>query len=54
MYVFDRCGVTEGRQCSDIPEPIGRSYEGVTGDAFILIQFMSTQLRCTWPSSVTK
>ena len=38
LYVFATRDVTESRHCSDILETIGRSYAGVIGDAFILIQ----------------
>ena len=38
LYVFVRRGITEARQCNDILDPIGRSYAGAIGDAFILMQ----------------
>ena len=38
LHVFARGGITEARHCSDILEPIGRSYAGSIGDAFILMQ----------------
>ena len=38
LYVFVRRGITEARHCNDILEPIGRSYAGAIGDAFILMQ----------------
>ena len=38
MYVLVRGGITAGIHRSDILEPIVRSFAGVIGDAFILIQ----------------
>ena len=35
--MFVRRGITEARHCNDILEPIGRSYAGAIGDAFILM-----------------
>ena len=38
LCVFARRGITEAKHCSDILEPICRSYAGAIGDAFILMQ----------------
>ena len=38
LYVLDRGGITAAVHCSDIMEPIVRSFAGVSRDAFILIQ----------------
>ena len=38
LHVFARGGITEARHCSDMLEPIGRSYAGAIGDAFIFMQ----------------
>ena len=56
LHVFARGGITEARHCSDILEPIGRSYAGAIGDAFILMQgnHVLTQLRCTQSSLMIK